>query len=158
MGEIDLAQTSCGARQHGKLMPPCTGEPLCRCVSDTFAILRGRAIKAFLHDPVADFCEMSMGSHLLGESAIRAQVLQRDVRFVSAYALPLLFRPNLHCNMTRTAYGELPRRPFQLTMRSLLAIPPGPWDGRRNAFCRAARAGTEHNLCIEPSPFDNDKA
>lgn len=141
------AASQCGCGRVFR-MGPCdsTVENIaCRQVDDTFALLRGRAIKAYLHDPYAEFCEMSSGNEILGDLLVRAHALERDVRFISSLLPPVLFRQHFDCNASSSSPAS---SPILLKASSLRAIPPGPWDERRNGICAAARLHLEHELCI----------
>ena len=108
-------------------------------------------VRAFLHDPYAKFCGMTIGTTLLGELMTRSGSAQRDIRFVSGVAAPQIVRPYHRCNASDQYAGP----PIPLTARTLRAIPPGPWDERRNALCSAARAGRETDLCVVGAPGDH---
>ena len=132
---------------HDTPKRPCSAdiEAACRGVDDTFAMLRGRAIRAYLHEPFAHYCTMQNGNTLFGDVLANHSCVLRDIRFVSRFAIGGLFRDHETCSTSR---ARMPGAPFLLTSSSLRAVPLGAWDQRRYAYCAAARNGTERNLCV----------
>jgi hypothetical protein len=145
----NVAGCDCGFRSR-----PC-GQPgqtdSCKQVDDQFALLHGAAIRAYLHHLPMRHCELVDRAACGTSCECRVatvlnhfNVSYRDIRFVSRFSHPPLVRRHEECGTVPT----LVRAPsYNITAESMLQVPPGPWDQRRNCLCADRRRGVG-SLCL----------